>query len=104
MAARLSEHDLQGLGFEWPKYAVIEATSVVEDGKIDLTRTIERLRSRRSHYQEQLNAAFAFKMQTGADCSDFTDRFDDYARMRRDLDTAIAYLEQIIEAMSGKGA
>ena len=49
----------------------------------------------------ELNEAFAFKMRSGADYSDFTDRFDDYARMDRELGQAISYLEEIIDAVKG---
>ena len=96
---KLSTHDIQNLGFDWPKYVLIEKYCVIEDGKVDLTRTIERMQSSRAYYKKQLDEAFAFKMQTGADYSDFTDRFDDNARMNRELGQAIAYLEEIIEAV-----
>jgi hypothetical protein len=95
---KLSVDDIQNLGFDWPRYALIEEYCVIEDGKVDLTRTIERLQSSRAYYKRQLNEAFSFKMQTGADYSDFTDRFDDNARASRELDKAISYLEEIIEA------
>jgi hypothetical protein len=45
-----------------------------------------------------LNEAYAFKRNTGADYSDFTDRFDEYARMERELGRAIAYLQELVEA------
>jgi hypothetical protein len=56
------------------------------------------LQSSRAYYKKQLNQAFNFKMQTGADYSDFTDRFDDNARMERELGEAIAYLQRIAAA------
>jgi hypothetical protein len=95
---KLSADDIRNLGFDWPKYALIEEYCVIEDGKVDLTRTIERMQSSRAYYKKQLDEAFAFKMRTGADYSDFTDRFDDNARMNRELGQAIPYLEKIIEA------
>jgi hypothetical protein len=95
---KLSAYGIQNLGFDWPKHALIEKYCVIEDDKVDLTRTIEKMRSSRAYYRKQLNEAFAFKMQTGADYSDFTDRFDDNARMDRELGQAISYLEKIIEA------
>ena len=101
MNRKLSANDIRGLGFDWPKYALIEEYCVIEDGKVDLARTIERMQSSRAYYQKQINDAFAFKIKSGADYSDFTDRFDDYARMKRDLDMAISYLEEIIKAASG---
>ena len=98
MVLKLSVDAIQRLGFEWPKYALIEKYCVVEDGEINLTETLEKMRSSQTFYQQQLNAAFTFKQQTGADYSDFTDRFDEYARMRRELGTAIAYIEEIMAA------
>ena len=95
---KLSINDIRNLGFDWPKYVLIEKYCVIEDGKVDLSRTIESMESSRAYYKKQLNEAFAFKMQTGADYSDFTDRFDDNARMDRELGQAIAYLEAIVEA------
>ena len=100
MAPRLSVHDIRGLGFDWPKYAIIEEYAVTENGRVDLGKTIERMQSSRGFYKQQLNEAFAFKMQSGADYSDFTDRFDEYARLHRDLGVAISYLEEIVEAAS----
>jgi hypothetical protein len=94
----LSEDDIRALGFEWPKHALIEEYCVTEDRGIDLSRTIERLESSRAYYRGQLNEAFAFKQQTGADYADFTDRFDDNARMHRQLSQAVAYLEEIVAA------
>ncbi len=95
---KLSAHDIQDLGFDWPKYGLLEKYCVLEDGKVDLDRTMERLQSSRAYYKRQLDEAFAFKMQTGADYSDFTDRFDDNARMHRELGQAISYLGEIMEA------
>ena len=104
MTRKLSERELQGLGFDWPKHALIEKHCVMEDGKIDLDRTLESMQSSRSFYRGQINQAFNFKQQTGADYSDFTDRFDEYARMNRELSVTIAYLEEIIEAAKGPDA
>jgi hypothetical protein len=97
VAPKLSARDIQDLGFDWPKYALIEEYCVMEDGKVDLVRTIERMQSSQAYYRRQLDEAFSFKMQTGADYSDFTDRFDDNARMNRELGQAISYLEEVIE-------
>lgn len=101
MTRKLSVDELQSLGFDWPKHALIEEYCVVEDGKVDLDRTLEAMQSSRSFYAGQINQAFTFKQQTGADYSDFTDRFDEYARMKRELGVAISYLEEIIEAAKG---
>ena len=99
MVRKLSVQDIRNLGFDWPKYALIEEYGIIEDGKVDLSRTIERMQSSRSYYRQQLNQAFNFKQQTGADYADFTDRFDDHAHMERELDQAIAYLEKIRTAI-----
>jgi hypothetical protein len=99
MVRKLSIQDIQNLGFDWPKYTLIEEYQVLEDGKVHLSRTIERMQSSRAYYRKQLNQAFNFKQQTGADYSDFTDRFDDDARMERELGQAIAYLREIGEAI-----
>ena len=101
MTRKLSVDKLLHLGFDWPKHALIEEYCIVEDGKVDLDGTLEEMQSSRSFYSGQINQAFNFKQQTGADYSDFTDRFDGYARMKRELSVAIAYLEEIIEAVSG---
>jgi len=100
MVHKLSVNAIRDLGFEWPKYPLIEEYSTVEAGKVDLDGTLDRMRSSRAFYQKQLRDAYNFKMQTGADYADFTDRFDEYARMDRDLATAIAYLREIIDAAS----
>jgi hypothetical protein len=98
--AKLSEAELRERGFEWPKYALILEYAVFEADKVDLTATLEKLRSSRAFYRGQLNAAYAFKRSTGADYSDFTDRFDEYARMERELGQAVAYLDEIVEALA----
>jgi hypothetical protein len=95
---KLSSEDIRNLGYDWPRYGLVQEYCVIEDGRVDLARTIERLQSSQAYYRRQLNEAFAFKMQTGADYSDFTDRFDDHARMHRELGQAISYLQKIIEA------
>jgi hypothetical protein len=94
----LSVREIEKLGFEWPKYALVEQYSEMQGGQVDLDAAIEKLRSSRSFFWGQLNQAFAFKQQTGADYADFTDRHDEYAMMERKLREAIAYLERIVEA------
>jgi hypothetical protein len=101
MARKLSPRDIQNLGFKWPRYALIEEYCVTEEGKIDLGKTLESIESSRAFYRKQLRDAYAFKTKTGADYSDFTDRFDDYARMERELGAAISYLDQVIKAAEG---
>ena len=32
---KLSVNDIQNLGFDWPKYALIEEYGVIKDGKVD---------------------------------------------------------------------
>jgi hypothetical protein len=99
MSVKPSVEEIRERGYEWPKYALIQEYAVIEDGQVDLSATLEKLRSSRSFYQGQLNEAFAFKTSTGADYADFTDRFEEYARMKRELGQAIAYLEEIVEAL-----
>lgn len=104
MSPKLSAEELERLGYDWPKYVIIEDYCVKVGDKIDLSRTIEAMGSSKAYYQKRLQDAFNFKMQSGADYSDFTDRFDEYARKKHDLGTAISYLEKIIEAASGLAA
>lgn len=98
MATKLAVRRIETLGFDWPKHAVIQQHAVMDGGDVDLDSTLAALLSSKAFYQEQLNAAFNFKWQHGADYSDFTDRRDDYARTYHALAAGIAYLEQIIEA------
>ena len=93
----MSAQDIENLGFDWPKYAVIEEYYVIEDGEVDLVRRTKGMRSSQACYRNQLDAAFTFKTCTGADHSDFTDRFAD-PRMDRGLGQAMSCLEEIIEA------
>jgi hypothetical protein len=99
MTRKLSVQGIRNLAFDWPKYALIEEYQVLEDGEVDLSRTVAKMQSSRSYYRQQLSQAFSFKQQTGADYSDFTDRFDDYARMERELGQAIAFLQEIQTAI-----
>jgi hypothetical protein len=101
MTRKLSARELREIGFDWPKHGLIEEHCVMVDGKVDLDKTLEKLQSSRSFYAGQINQAFNFKQQTGADYSDFTERFDEYARMKRELGVAIAYLEKVLEAVLG---
>ena len=99
MAPKLSVRELRAMGFDWPKHALIEEYCLMEHGKVDLDGTLQSMQSSRAFYRGQINQAFNFKQQTGADYSDFTDRFDEYSRRSRELGEAIAYLEEIIEAV-----
>jgi alpha-beta hydrolase superfamily lysophospholipase len=99
MTARLSVDELRARGFDWPKYALIEEHCVVQEGQVDLDATVEKLQSSRAYYRRQLTQAFNFRQQTGADYSDISDRYDDDARMERDLGAAIAYLQEIIQSL-----
>ena len=101
MTKKLSVREIRSMGFEWPKHVLIEEHCTMEHGKVDLDRTLDSMQSSRAFYRGQINQAFNFKQQTGADYSDFTDRFDEYSRKRRELGAAIAYLEEIIEAIAG---
>jgi hypothetical protein len=104
MTQKLSAREIRGLGLDWPKHALIEEYCVLEDGKVDLDGTLQSMRASRAFYTKQLNQAFNFKQQTGADYADFTDRFDEYARMKRELGEAIVYLEVVIDAATGTDA
>ena len=95
MKAPVAIDKIRSLGFEWPKYALIEEYCVFEHGKIDLTRSLDEMRSSQAYYKKQLADAYKFKTQHSADYSDFTDRFDEYAHKKRRLDEAIAYLEEV---------
>ena len=95
MKAPVAIDNIRSLGFEWPKYAVIEEYCVFEQSKIDLTRTLENMLSSQAYYKKQLAEAYKFKTQYSADYSDFTDRFDEYALKKQRLDQAIAYLEKV---------
>jgi len=95
VADRLTAEAIRELGFDWPRYDLVAQYSVSERGGVDLARTLEAMRSSRVFYRKQINDAYRFKQQTGADYSDFTDRFDEYVRMERGLRQAIAYLEEI---------
>jgi hypothetical protein len=95
MSLLIGVDEIRSLGFEWPRYKLIEEYSASEQGKIDLTRSLEEMRSSQSYYRKQLADAYKFKTQHSADYSDFTDRFDEYAHKKERLDGAIAYLEEI---------
>jgi hypothetical protein len=103
VVGKLSANEIRNLGFDWPKYLLVEEYCVMDGGKVDLAKTIERLQASRAFYKRQLADAYAFKTQHGAGYSDFTDRFDEYARMDRDLGVVISYLEGIIAAAQGLG-
>ena len=92
--------DIRKRGYEWPRYALVEEYAVTEEGRVDLSATLKARRASRSFCRGQFNEAYAFKRNTGADYSDFTDRFDEYVRMERELGRAIAYLEEIVEALA----
>lgn len=104
MSHRLPTDSIKSLGFEWPKYSLITQYLVIEDDKVNLSVTLQRMESSRAFYQKQINEAFAFKQRTGADYSDFTDGFDDIARMHRELGRAISYLNEIVEAAENQAS
>ena len=80
-------------GFSWPNDATVESHSIVQAEGVDLQATLEKLISSRDFYQGQINEAFRFKSQTGADYSDFTDRFDDADQIFWDSYLIEAFLE-----------
>ena len=91
----ISEDKIRALGFEWPKYKLVAQYLEISDGNINLAGMIAKMEQSRSFYRKQLNDAFKFKMHTGADYGEFTNRFDEYARTERLLAEAIRYLIQI---------
>jgi hypothetical protein len=95
---KLSAAEIRDLGFEWPKYEIVETHSEWERGKVDLDRALQRMRSSRSFYRKQIADGYAFKTKANADYADFTDRFDDYVWMESMLGEAICYLESIVKA------
>ena len=99
MVQGVSIEDIRARGFDWPKYTLVDEHCVVRDGSVDLRATIERMRASHAYYRKQVSDAFRFKMQTGADYADFTERHDDDARLERQLGEAIAYLERIVQAL-----
>ena len=101
MAQQLTLAEILSLRPDWPRYALVEEYAALEGGKVDLDRAIERMKSSRAYFKNELAEAFSFKTQHGADYSDFTDRFDDNARMVRELDLAISYLEDLAEEAAG---
>jgi hypothetical protein len=101
MTRKLSVRELGEIGFDWPNHALIGEHGVMVEGKIDLDRTLASMQASHAFYQGQINQAFNFKQQTGADYSDFTERFDEYARMKRALGEAIAYVQEIIDTVAG---
>jgi hypothetical protein len=96
MAKELTLAEIRSLRPDWPRYVLVEKYVVLEGGKVDLGSAIERMKSSRIYFKNELAEAFSFKTQHGADYSDFTDRFDDNARMVRELDLAISYLEDLV--------
>ena len=95
---QLSADEIRNLGFEWPKHTIITKYCALENDIIDIEKSLDNLRQSHVFYQKQITAAYNFKIRTGADYSDFTDKFDDYVRMKRLLSEAISYLEQILAA------
>ena len=100
MDNRPSVDQIRQAGYEWPKLSLIDQYTEIEEDQVDLAATLEKLRASRAFYRGQLNAAYAFKRNTGADYADFTDRFDEYARAERELGQAVAYVEEIVEALA----
>jgi hypothetical protein len=90
---------IRALGLDWPGHPLIAEHQVVRDGHIDLDATAERLRAGRAEAQRLINAAHAFKQATGADYSDFTDRFDDHVRRLNALQAALAHLGRVLAAV-----
>jgi chromosome segregation ATPase len=88
--------ELRKLGIDWPMNSLIHEHAVLENGQINLQSTVDKLKSKKAYYDGQLREAFNFKMKHGADYSEFTDQYDEYARMSRQLEESISYLEEIM--------
>jgi hypothetical protein len=97
---KLTVTGIEALGYEWPRYQVLQEQAVMEDQAIDLLETMAALEGSRDFYKRQLNEAYAFKQQTGADYADFTGRHEENSRRYYELGRAIAYLREIILAAS----
>jgi len=96
---KLTALEIKNLGFDWPRYSLIREYAVItEDGKIVLTNTLEALQGHQAYYQQQVNQAYAFKQQTGADYADFTNRFDEFAGKLHQYQQASNFISQIIQA------
>jgi len=95
----MTSHFIRELGFDWPKYPVIEEYCVFENDEANLFKTVEKLKSSKAFYKKQINDAYKFKMQHNVDYSDFTNNFDDYIQKEHQLNQAITYIEKIIEAI-----
>ncbi len=95
---KLTIEQIRELGFEWPRLQVVEDNLIVQDGLVDLDGMIAKLESSRAFFRKQLNDAYKFKQQSGADYSDFTDRFDEYAKGEREMNAGLAFLAEIVKA------
>ena len=98
LSGMLTIPEIRSLGFDWPKHPIIKQYLLMEGDRVDLPQTIERMQSSHAFYRRQINDAYAFKQQTGADYADFTDRLDDIVHMEGSLARAIDYLQQIRRA------
>lgn len=97
----LSVNDIQQLGFDWPRYEVVEKNCIIKDGMIDLAASIKRMEESRAFYQRLMDEAFAFKSKYGVDYSEFTDRHEDNTQNYNEYNQAISYLTEILQATEG---
>jgi len=93
-----SAEEIREMGYEWPKFPAIQANLALRQEKVDLEALLEKMESSCAFYRRQTNEAFAFKSRYGADYSDFTDRYDEYALKYHQFRQAIAYVRGIIQA------
>ncbi len=96
MIQYISVDELRKLGIDWPMNSLIHEHAVLENGQINLKKTVDKLKSKKAYYDGQLRDAFNFKMKYGADYSDFTDRYDEYARMSRQLEESVSVEAHIL--------
>ena len=89
---------IRELGFDWPKYPIIEKYCVYKNDEPHLFKTLEKMWSSKAFCKKQINDAYKFKMQNNVDYSDFTTNLDDIVHKEHQLSQAINYIEKIIEA------
>ena len=65
MSLVLSEEEIKSLGFDWTEHPLIKQYLIVENDRIDLPQTIERMRSSRDFYQRLLNFSLNSSAMTG---------------------------------------
>ena len=99
MAQNVTADKFRSLGVDWPGHYAIEEKCVIEDGKVNVARTIEILEDDRDFYKIRPDQAYASKMKYGVNYADFTDRHEHDSQMFYKLGQAISYLKEVEEAV-----